>query len=290
MAKTIVIRVKAAGSRTSEFSISDNLGNLLAEDVSVKTLIEGLALSVEDNVKVIILRYTGKDCCDKFINLPIGTITRQELVDIVFKPKNTASLWKHLVDPTLYNHFYGCIHPYVIEYPFAYQYFDEVVQNVKDYTKVFTYLPSPNFIFDDSARIQTDNSYFNKAILYNDQQSTGMLQLDPKPMHNMKALMAYPKFNIDSKTIVYTKSDNFYQFNTFWDVTKDKAVPLFVSSCESLSIDKEINQDNMVYTTRSFKKYPLRAKDLKVRLILDNSSSTHLVSTFIVAPSQISYK
>jgi hypothetical protein len=46
----------------------------------------------------------------------------------------------------------------------------------------------------------------------------------------------------------------------------------------------------MDYGKRSFKKEPLRAKDLRVRHILDNASDFHLVSQFIIAPNQISYK
>jgi len=46
----------------------------------------------------------------------------------------------------------------------------------------------------------------------------------------------------------------------------------------------------MDYGKRSFKKEPLRSKDLKVRHILDNSSIAHIVSQFIVTPAQISYK
>jgi hypothetical protein len=57
-----------------------------------------------------------------------------------------------------------------------------------------------------------------------------------------------------------------------------------------MSIDKEVNQANMDYGLRSFKKATLRAKELKVRHILDNSSTVHLVSQFILTPSQISYK
>jgi len=102
--------------------------------------------------------------------------------------------------------------------------------------------------------------------------------------------MTYPIYNAESKTITYTKSDNFYQYNTFWGLVKDKTVPLFSTTCESLSIDKVVNQSNMDYTKRSFKKEPLRAKDLKIRHILDNSSDFHLVSQFIIAPAQISYK
>jgi hypothetical protein len=71
---------------------------------------------------------------------------------------------------------------------------------------------------------------------------------------------------------------------------KDKSIPLFVRTCQSLSLDKEVNQINMDYGARSFKKDPLRAKELKIRHILDNVSDAHIVSQFIIAPAQISYK
>jgi hypothetical protein len=57
-----------------------------------------------------------------------------------------------------------------------------------------------------------------------------------------------------------------------------------------MSIDKEVNQENMDYGLRSFKKATLRAKELKVRHILDNSSTVHLVSQFILTPAMLSYK
>ena len=126
--------------------------------------------------------------------------------------------------------------------------------------------------------------------MYNGQQSTGVLELVPKPINNLKAYLSYPIYNTESKTILYTKSDNFYQYNTFWGLVKNKSVPLFNTTCESLSIDKVVNQANMDYGKRSFKKEPLRAKGLKVRHILDNNSSVHLVSQFILTPSEISYK
>jgi len=139
-------------------------------------------------------------------------------------------------------------------------------------------------------KIETNDKWFNKAILYNGQQSSGILNLVAKPLHNLQAYGQYPIYNTDSKTITYTKSDNFYQYNTFWALEKSSQIPLFRSSCESMSIDKEVNQENMDYGLRSFKKATLRAKELKVRHILDNSSTVHLVSQFILTPAQISYK
>ena len=289
MAKTIVVRIKKAGSRLGTFSISDDRGNVLATDVSKATLISGLALSIDDAVKVIVVTSIGINCCSKSWNIPVTTITIEELAAIRYEEINTSSLWRHLTNPVIYNTFYGCIQPYIIEYPFAYQYYDQILQNVKDYTKAYRYLPNDG-VFNDNRRIAIDNEWFNKAVLYNDQQSTGVLQLVAKPMHNLKDYLKYPVYNVDSKTITYTKSDNFYQYNTFWGLVKDKSLPLFTKSCESLSIDKIVNQANMDYGKRSFKKEPLRAKDLKVRHILDNKDDVHLVSQFIYTPAQISYK
>jgi hypothetical protein len=229
------------------------------------------------------------NCCGSVWNIPVTTITKPELAAIKFQEVNTASIWRHLTNPVIYNTYYGCIRPYIIEYPFAYQYNDEILQNVKDYTKAYTYLPSDDGVFNDNRKISI-NGYFNKAVLYNDQQSTGVLELVAKPMNNLKEYLKYPVYNADSKTITYTKSDNFYQYNTFWGLVKDKSLPLFTKTCESMSIDKIVNQANMDYSKRSFKKEPLRAKDLKVRHILDDKSNVHLTSQFIVAPAQISYK
>ena len=111
-----------------------------------------------------------------------------------------------------------------------------------------------------------------------------------KPENNLSAYGNYPIFNDDSKTILYTKSDNFYQYNTFWALQINSSIPLFNTPCTSKSLDKVVNQENMNYGPSTYRKSPLRAKDLKVRHILDNRSTVHLVSQFITTPAQISYK
>lgn len=287
MSKTIVIRLKKAGSRGNIFSIKDSLGNVLATNVTKSDLISGLSFIVEDNVFYVTI--SSLECCNAGTKIVLSSITNQELANLEFNTINTGSLWKHLTNTTIYNKYYDCTYPYIIEYPFTYQYQDEILQNIIDYTKSYIYLSSVTGVFDDNRKIQVDDRYFTSAILYNDQQSSGKLNLIVHPVNNMKVYLSYPKFNIDSKDILYTKSDSFYQFNTFWDIVIDKTDTLFLTSCKSMSIDKEINQENMDYSSRSFKKYPLRAKDLKVRMILDDSD-VHLVSNFVITPSQISYK
>jgi hypothetical protein len=288
MSKTVSIKLTEVGPSAGPFSIYDQFGNIIALDVPKKTLILGVNYILDDNVSIITIKSTGKCKAEKSVNVEditvsdYGTITVVQIV--------TACTWTHLLNIRNYNTFYGNIEPYVIEYPFAYQFQDEILQNIVDYTKAYEYLPIPDGIFNTNTRIETNDKWFNKAILYNGQQSSGILELVAKPINNLQAYNQYPIFNAESKTITFTKSDNFYQYNTFWAVEKSSQAPLFNTTCESLSVDKVVNQANMDYGLRSFKKATIRAKEVKVRHILDNTSTTHLVSQFIIAPSQISYK
>lgn len=287
--KDIILKLTKGSAKTTPFKISDVSGNVIATDVTRNTLIAGVSYTVEDDVNVIVIESTG-DCKIRKV-IQVGTLHPEQLASIKYSEITNACLWRHLTNVnTVYNNFYGKIHPYIIEYPFAYQYHNEILQNVKDYTKVYKYSQDDTGVFSYNDKIEVDNVWFNKAVVYNGQQSSGILELVPKPLNNLKEYMKYPIFNDQSKTITYTKSDNFYHYNTFWSLVKNKQTPLFLTSCESLSIDKIVNQANMDYGLRSFKKEPIRAKELKIRHILDNKSDVNLVSQFLYAPAMLSYK
>lgn len=288
MPKTIIIKLTSSSPYTGPFNITNEYGGVVATDVSKEAMINGVSYTVDDNVNIVTIESTGS--CKRKKSFPVTVVTPLDMATKTHKQVRTACLWRHLTTTTMYNHFYGNVHPYIIEYPFAYKYQDEILQSVQDYTKVYKYFPSDDGVFNDNQKVELDDAWFNKAVLYNGQQSSGVLILAPKPINNLKEYMKYPVYNVDSKTITYTKSDNFYQYNTFWSLVKNKQLPLFISTCDSLSIDKVVNQSNMDYGKRSFKKEPLRAKELKVRHILDNRSDVHLVSQFIISSSQVSYK
>lgn len=288
MSKTLTIKLTKAAGNAGPFNIYDQFETVIALNVSKRTLIEGVTYTVNSAVDVITLESVGKCSFRKAFSLT--EFNTFEYMDVKYVPSKTGCMWRHLTNIQLYNTFYGNIEPYIIEYPFSYQFQDEIIQNVKDYTKAYKYLPSVEGVFNYNTKIETDDKYFNKAILYNGQQSSGLLELVSKPLNNLQSYGMYPIYQDDRKIITFTKNDNFYMYNTFWALQKSSQFPMFNNSCESMSIDKVINEDNMDYTTRSFKKAPLRAKDLKIRHILDNTSSIHLVSQFVTVPSQISYK
>ena len=288
MAQQVTLKLKSSGPNIGPFQIWDDFGNLIAEEISKQQLRDGITFSFSDNVNVVVIKSTGKVPLTK--SFGILEFTTIQYADTKFSNKGKACLWRHVDDPLLYNSFYGNIEPYVIEYPFSSQYQDQIVQSVQDYTKVYQYIDTYDNVFNDYSKIELDDAWFNKAVLYNGQQSSGILTLESRPVNNLFKYMQYPVLKKDEKIITFTKSDNFYQYNTFWSITKDNRKPQFIKDCSSLSVDKHVDQDNMDYTLRTHQKATLRAKELKVRHIMDNRDDIHLVSQFVVVPQQISYK
>ena len=265
MSKIVTIKLTRAGQTAGPFDISDQLGNIIASNVAADVLIAGISYSVDDSVSMVTVTSIGE--CTFSKSKLIGEVTPSQVRSVGYTTVDSACLWKHLV-MNMWNNFYGNICPYVIEYPF-FSMNTEILQNVKDYTKAYHYNSDGTGVFSYTDKIETDDHYFNKAIVYNNQQSSGILKLVPKPKNNLLAYMEYPKYESDSKVITYTKSDNMYNYNNIYNIVKDKTQQLWITSCESLSIDREINQANMNYTHRAFHKDPLRAKDIKIRHILD---------------------
>jgi len=288
MSKIVYIKLTKVSPTAGPFNIYDQYNHIIAEDVSRQSLIDGIGYTLDDDVTLIKLVATGECAYEKIV--AIEAMTPTEFFTTETEIVTTGCVFRHLKNPTIYNYFYGNIEPYVIEYPFSYSPQDEIVQSIKSYDKVYQYTDDGTGVSSYANKIAVDDVYFNKLVVYNDQQSSGVLELEPKPLHNLKAYMKYPKYNSDSKTVLYTKSDNFYQVNTIYDVVRSKAEQLFITTCESLSVDKIVNQENMIYTQRSFNKPQLRAKDSRVRLSLTNRSDTHIVSNFIINSSMLSYK
>lgn len=192
-------------------------------------------------------------------------------------------MWTHNTSLTKFNSFYDAIHPYVLEYPYSYKYNDEILQCIKDYSNVLQFTDFREFI-------ETDEFYFNKLVAYSTQQSTGVVELVPKPKNNLQAQKLYPIYNTDSKTVLVTKSGSFYNVNTFWDTIKDVKKPVWNKSNNSISEYKALNQANHNYNKLSYNKAPMRSKDLRIRLILDDRDDIKIISNFTVAPTMQSYK
>ena len=66
---------------------------------------------------------------------------------------------------------------------------------------------------------------FDQAIVYNSEQVSGYLNLNLYPKNDINLSLQYPKLNgnLASYDILYSKEEQKYRFNQFWDITKDRA-------------------------------------------------------------------
>ena len=63
---------------------------------------------------------------------------------------------------------------------------------------------------------------FDHAFIYNPEQVSGHLHLNPFPKNNITLSLNYPIVNPNSIDILCSKEENKYRFNQFWDITRDR--------------------------------------------------------------------
>ena len=287
MNKIITIKLTKASIRSRLFNIFDQLGNTIAFSIARDSLVNGMSFTVDSSVSSVKIVADNGTFKLKTIGAPINTST---LANTKFENAVNGSLWRHLTRVDLNNYFYGSIHPYILEIPYASQMQDEIIQSIKDFSRVYKYIPDHTGVFDYNNKAEINDGYFNQMIVYNGQQNSGLLELVKKPKNNLSQYLSYPIYRESSKVVTYTKSDSFYNVNTFWNCLKDVTLPMFKNSCELLSKDKELNQENIDYSKRSFRKDLIRGKSAKVRYILNNRSDIHIVSKINFTNTQLSYK
>lgn len=287
MSKIITIKLTKASIRSRLFNIFDQSGNTIAFSIARDSLIDGMSFTVDSSVSSVKIVADNGTSKLKTIGTPIDAST---LVNTKFENAVNGSLWRHLTRVDLNNNFYGSIYPYILEYPYPYQMQDEILQSIKDFSRVYKYTPDHTGVFDYNNKAEVNDAYFSHLIIYNGQQNSGLLELVKKPKNNLSQYLSYPIYRESSKVITYTKSDSFYNINTFWNCLKDVNISQFLNSCTSLSFDKVLNQSNFDYGKLTFKKSLIRGKTVKVRYILDNRSDIHIVSKILYQNTQISYK
>ena len=129
------------------------------------------------------------------------------------------------------------------------------------------------------------NIFFNKAIIWNREQCSGLLNLIETPINNMSEKMKYPKFNSDSIDVLYGKYDKVCTFNAFFDATGNHSngQPIFTNEWSSIQsqypIDKVLNPDNFNYRN-SYSKMAIKSNECYVRLIQDIHTRYKFINNF----------
>jgi len=143
--------------------------------------------------------------------------------DLVLPTKNTFmttkdnGLWIHADDCESYCNFYGVDYPFEIEISLSTPGEITTLKNVLYLMEVYTH---PNDNCNDRFHVLDFN--FDEAIVYNSEQCSGLLKLNLQPKNNAPAIVTFPQINPTNIDILFTKEENKFRFNQFWDITDDR--------------------------------------------------------------------
>ena len=146
--------------------------------------------------------------------------------DLAFSAKSNVftvkgnTIWKHNNSCDDFCNFYGTQYPFEIEYPIVTGQSPTVVKSFEYILEAYRY---SQFNCVDQFHVLDAN--FNQAVVSNTEQVSGYLNLNIFPKNNITLSLDYPKLNqsnLASFDILFSKEENKYRFNQFWDITKDR--------------------------------------------------------------------
>jgi hypothetical protein len=146
-----------------------------------------------------------------------------------FMSVNKDSIWKHNIRCDMYTNFYGVDYPFEIEFVSA---TGQTVNSMRNIEYILEAYKSHNNCAD---KYHVLDENFDQAIVYNSEQVSGLLELVVKNKTNPLDMLAYPQVGTQSIKINFSKEENKYRFNQFWDITKNRGeftannVPMFVT-------------------------------------------------------------
>lgn len=195
-----------------------------------------------------------------------------------------STLWNHLISPLRYQTYYNKLEPYVVEYSV------DTLPNVSTVNSVTLFQDIQKFynktdFYSLGSSNSTNKVNFNKAILYNKEQCSGMLYLIPENPNDMSQRTRYPRVQSDHIEILYSHREQKFTFNSFWDTVNwtSNNQPIFVTDWDILQnsyyTDKVLNRDAIIYQSRQGKQMPLRSTHCRVRLIQDVHSRFRFINT-----------
>lgn len=164
-------------------------------------------------------------------------------------------LYTHNNRTDLFANFYGVNYETSIAFNVNTQMAVETLKNVEYYLETYYYQPNG---WD---RFQYYDKNWDNAIIWNNEQLSGILNLIKKPV-NPYLEIGYPIINSSSIDVLYSMKEHKYRFSQFFDITKDRGeysatlTQMFNTSYNG--VDFSINPLYVDYTKPEFQRKKFR--------------------------------
>jgi len=131
-------------------------------------------------------------------------------------PLDGKSIWIHNERFDLYCNYYGEDKPFEVEFQVTTGQEITSLRSIQYYLECYKYSPNG---YD---RFHVLDYNFDEATIYNTEQTSGLLKLILNPKENPTAILTYPIINPTNINVLFSKEENKYRFNQFWDITEDR--------------------------------------------------------------------
>lgn len=126
------------------------------------------------------------------------------------------TIWKHNQRCDRYCNYYG------VDYPWEVEFVSTTGQSITTMRSIEYLLEAYRYHHDCRDRFHVLDENFDRAMVYNSEQISGLLKLELKQKNDPLSLLDYPKVNYDGITVQFSKEENKYRFNQFYDITKNR--------------------------------------------------------------------
>ena len=201
--------------------------------------------------------------------------------------KNT--LWKHNNACKSFCNYYGVSYPFEIEYQLDNKMQVATTSNIEYNIESFVYDGSNCY-----DRFHVLDHGFDQAVIYNTEQISGLLNLNITPKNNLPLELSYPKVNLNSIDILFSKEEQKYRFNQFWDITKDRGEyttsQVILLQTEDNGYIRYINPAGVNYNKNEFQRKKFRHYDNRVRLIRTVNSNVEIIVSLASSNQKVSFR
>jgi len=188
-------------------------------------------------------------------------------------------LWNHNLSYKSWNVFYGKLSPFIFEYAVN-GYSNNILESISYRAEFRRYTNQLNYAIKNSLT-------FDKALIWNQNQTSGMLNLVVSEPNNLYQLSQYPKQGVNSTDVMVKNVENYWRFNQFHNIALNNGHPIVSYECSP--VYPEINPKAVSYEPTFFKN-KLRNDFFSVRLYNTKYSNYQTVVLYNMAqvnPSNI---
>lgn len=175
-----------------------------------------------------------------------------------------SSLWSHNVSNKSYQVFYGNLAPFIIDTPSQFTVTTNNINSIEYICEVLRHQNEYDCYYNN-------NVTFNKAIVYNNVQNSGLLNLYPKDENDMSQDL--PKLSKEGVDIRVTNAEGAWRFNDFFDATTSKYNNMPLWLYDKNNVNKQLNKAALNYYKKDSNQPIIRGRLCNVRLINDKWSN-----------------